>query len=111
LLLCTKIDRSILFGFDLLAFSRTFEGTVVTFVVASGHVLGSSLWFYGIRHINLSKATSIVIVYPLIAAVLAILMLGEDLTLAKIVGASFVFLSTLKLSRFRSISREQSIEK
>ncbi len=84
------------------------EAMLVAFYNSLSFSIGNSLWYFGMKHINLSKATSIMIAYPLVAAILAVFMIGEILSPVKIVGASLVFLSTLKLSQVRSVSRKQA---
>ena len=96
---------SVLFGLNPLDFSRTFQGTLIVLYMGFGYAIGNSLWYYGIKHINLSKGTSMIIMYPLISTILAILTLGETITAIKVVGILLVFLSTLILSRVKSVSR------
>jgi len=98
---------SIMFGLNPMDFSRTIQGTFVVLYMGFGYATGNSLWYYGIKHINLSKGTSIIIIYPLVSTVLAILTLGESLSNIKVVGMLLVFLSTLYLSRVKSVSREK----
>lgn len=83
------------------------QGMLVAFYASLSFSLGNSLWYFGVKHINLSKATSIMIAYPLVSAILAVIMIGETLSPVKIIGASLVFASTYMLSRVRSISREE----
>ncbi|MFQ6094786.1 MAG: EamA family transporter [Candidatus Bathyarchaeia archaeon] len=79
---------------------------MIAFYASLRYSLGNSPWYYGVKHINLSKTTSIMIAYPLVSAVLAVFAIGETLSLVKIVGVPLVFVSTLKLSQLRSTSRE-----
>ena len=83
------------------------QAMLVAFYASLSFSLGNSLWYFGVKHINLSKATSIMIAYPLVSAILAVFMIGEILSPVRIIGASLVFLSTLKLSQVRSVSRKQ----
>jgi len=84
------------------------QAMLVAFYASLSFSLGNSLWYFGVKHINLSKATSIMIAYPLVSAILAVFMIGEILSPVRIIGASLVFLSTLKLSQVRSVSRKQA---
>lgn len=96
---------SVLFGLNPLDFSSTLQGTLIVFYMGFGYAIGNSFWYYGIKHINLSKGTSMIIMYPLVSTILAILTLGETLTPIKVIGIILVFLSTLILSRVKSGSR------
>ncbi|MEM2111138.1 MAG: DMT family transporter [Candidatus Bathyarchaeia archaeon] len=102
----TLIGISVLAGWNLLEFSKTYEGTILMLYVIFASFIVNGLWYYGVKHINLSKATSINIIYPLISTILAILLLGEKLSYIKILGISLVFLCTLGLSRVKSVSRK-----
>lgn len=84
------------------------QAMLVAFYASLSFSLGNSLWYFGVKHINLSKATSIMIAYPLVSAILAVFMIGEILSPVRIIGASLVFLSTLKLSQVRSVSGKQA---
>lgn len=97
---------SLLLGYSLLEFMDTNTGMFVTIYLGFNFALGSSLWYYSLKYINLSKASSIMNIYPLIATILAILFIGETLSLMKFFGILFVLLSTLKLIRFKSTSRK-----
>ena len=53
---------------------------------AINYLLGNMLWYHTIRHMDLSKATAIILSYPVITFVLSVL-LGEDtFSITKIVG-------------------------
>jgi len=80
------------------------QAMLVAFYASLSFSLGNSLWYFGVKHINLSKATSIMIAYPLVSVILAVFMIGEILSPARIIGASLVFVSTFKLSQVRSVS-------
>lgn len=86
--------------------SSSSQAISVTFYTSLSFSLANSLWYYGVKHINLSKATSIMIAYPFVSAFLAVFMIGEALSSVTIIGASLVFVSTFRLSQVRSISRE-----
>jgi drug/metabolite transporter (DMT)-like permease len=98
---------SIFFRWSLLEFLRTPQGTAVTLYLGVGYALSNSLWYYGVKHLNLSKATSIMIAYPLFSTTLSILMLKETLSYVKIIGITLVFFSTMMLTQVRSTSRRE----
>jgi len=72
------------------------------FCLGINYALGNSFWYYGVKNINLSKATAIIITYPLISMILAILTLEEKLSPIKTLGICMIFLSVLRLSLLRS---------
>jgi len=87
-------------------FSRHSEAILIAFYASLRYSFGNYLWYYGVKCINLSKATSILIAYPMISAILGVFIVGEALSAVKIIGISLVFFSTLELSRIRSVLRE-----
>lgn len=93
---------SIAVGLDLAEFFKTSEGTVITSYLGLSYAFGGSLFYYAVTRINLSKATSIIITYPLLSTMLATITLREALPLVKIAGISIVFLSTVALSGIKS---------
>jgi len=77
---------------------------MMIFYLSINYALGNSFWYYGVKNINLSKATAIIITYPSISMILAILMLGEKLSPIKTIGIAMIFLSVLRLSLLRPVS-------
>ena len=71
------------------------------------YAIGNSLWYYGVKKIALSKATAIMITYPLIATFLAIGILGESPSTIKVIGIMMVFLSVLKLSLLKPVENKK----
>jgi drug/metabolite transporter (DMT)-like permease len=88
-------------------FLRTPETTLLTIFISLFYFVGIGLWYYGIKNMNLSKATSIMITHPLISAILAIIIIGERLSIVKLVGISIVYFSVLQLSRIQSFQKKQ----
>lgn len=56
------------------------------------------LWYNGMSLINLSKASGILITYPLFATIASVLVLGEKLTLTQVLGIPLTITSLLLLS-------------
>jgi len=90
---------------DAWTLSTGISESVVTVLLALGYALGNTLWYYGVRHLNLSKATSLLVVQPLVPTILGVLLLGETLSMVKVWGIVLVFLALLRLSQIRSVSR------
>lgn len=76
------------------------EGAMII-VVSISYAIGNSFWYYSVKNINLSRATSIIITYPLVSMILSILMLGEKISPVKLLGIAITFLSILGLSLLR----------
>jgi len=102
----TLLLISVVLGHDPSSEISSSQAISVTFYSSLSFSLANSLWYYGVKHINLSKATSIMIAYPFVSAFLAVFMIGETLSSVIIIGASLVFVNTFRLSQVRSISRE-----
>ena len=77
--------------------------SMMIFYLGVNYAIGNSFWYYGVKNINLSKATAIIITYPSISMVLAILTLGEKLSPIKAIGITMIFLSVLRLSLLRPV--------
>ncbi len=80
--------------------------TMVLFI-AQGLVLalGHLTWYLGVQKINLSKATAIIIPYPLVAIALSIVFLGEQLTYIHIIGGAIIFIAIIALTRIESLQK------
>lgn len=69
--------------------------------VSISYAVGNIFWYYSVKSINLSRATSIIITYPLVSMILSILTLGERISPIKLLGIAITFLSILGLSLLR----------
>jgi transporter family protein len=63
-----------------------------------GGLLGMITYFYALKLGEASRVVPIVASYPLIAAILSIIFLGELLTLPKIIGAIFIVIGVWLVS-------------
>lgn len=88
--------------------NMTLRDTVTIFCLSLSYAIGNSFWYYGIKNLNLSKATAIIITYPIIPVVLAIITLEEKLTIIKSIGIIMVFFSVIELSLLRSTDGRNS---
>jgi drug/metabolite transporter (DMT)-like permease len=104
----TMLIISVLFGGNPVGISGISGWVVLASCIGFGYSISSSLFYYSIKHINLSKATSILIAYPLVSTVLAIIALGETLSVLKVVGIALVFASTVSLARARTHASAQN---
>lgn len=96
----------ILSGLNLLEDVRDIAmGSVIMIAgVSVSYAIGNSFWYYSVKNINLSRATAIMITYPLISMVLSILTLKEGLSPTKLLGIAITFSSILGLSLLRGKS-------
>ena len=68
-----------------------FNGTAVLWGTLLGsaainYLLGNILWYHAIRNMDLSKATAIILSYPVITFVLSVLMGQDTVSVSKLVG-------------------------
>lgn len=118
----------------LIATARTLYGGVFLFVLSSlkgmnqydklgvkavlwillfqgiiGFALHYSIWYEAIKRLNLSKATTLVSVYPTFSIALARFILKEVPNLYQITGFAIIILGIFGLSRIKSEHREKNI--
>lgn len=75
---------------------------VLSYMVLIPMFLGYVLFGYGLKYISASKAITLTLFEPLVAAALAILLVGETLTMIGWVGMMLIFLCLGILSRVDS---------
>lgn len=68
-----------------------FNGTATLWETLLGsacinYLIGNTLWYHSIRHIDLSKATAIILSYPVITFVLSVLLGQDTVSISKIMG-------------------------
>ncbi|MCQ2410906.1 MAG: DMT family transporter [Elusimicrobiaceae bacterium] len=54
--------------------------------VAVNYVCGNTLWYHAIRNMDLSKATAIILSYPVITFVLSVLLKQDTISVSKLIG-------------------------
>jgi len=60
-------------------------GTLLGSVVVN-YVCGNTLWYHAIRNMDLSKATAIILSYPVITFVLSVLLKQDTISVSKLIG-------------------------
>ena len=70
------------------------NGSFQTFALAMGAVyyLELLVWFYAVRSIDISLASSITIPAPVVTMILAVVFLGETIAPYQVIGMTFVFI-------------------
>jgi drug/metabolite transporter (DMT)-like permease len=76
-----------------------------------GFALHYSIWYEAIKRLNLSKATTLVSVYPTFSIALARFILKEVPNFYQIAGFGIIILGIFGLSRIKSEHREKNIFK
>ncbi|HER23782.1 MAG TPA: DMT family transporter [Candidatus Atribacteria bacterium] len=76
-----------------------------------GFALHYSIWYEAIKRLNLSKATTLVSVYPTFSIALARLILKEIPNFYQIAGFGIIIMGVFGLSRIKSEHRENNILK
>jgi len=90
--------------FDLFL-SLTFE-QVVYILISGGLLFGYVLtWYWGLKYINLSKASTILLLAPVISLVLAFAWLGESVYFLQVVGSVLILVGAGVVVRTKSEKR------
>ena len=76
-----------------------------------GFALHYSIWYEAIKRLNLSKATTLVSVYPTFSILLAWLILKELPTFYQLAGFAIIMVGIFGLSGIKSEQREKNIIK
>ena len=75
-------------------------------VVSGGLLFGYVLtWYWGLKHINLSKASSILLLAPVISLVLGFAWLGEQVFVLQIIGSILILVGAFFVIRTKSEKR------
>jgi drug/metabolite transporter (DMT)-like permease len=83
------------------------EGWLGVFYLAVAvTVVGYFLWFQALTRVDASSAAPFLFIQPLLGAVIAILLLGEQLTWATIAGGALIVVSVSLVSRRKPIMIE-----
>ena len=63
-------------------------------------------WYWGLKYINLSKATSILLISPIIAVYLARIFLGETVSVMQAIGSFLILIGAFFITKIKSERRE-----
>jgi drug/metabolite transporter (DMT)-like permease len=75
----------------------------VLYLALAVTVVGYFLWFQALAQVDASSAAPFLFVQPLLGAVIAILLLGEQLTWATVIGGALIVVSVFIVSRRRPV--------
>jgi drug/metabolite transporter (DMT)-like permease len=78
----------------------------VLYMAIAVTVVGYFLWFQALTQVDASSAAPFLFIQPLLGAVIAILLLGEQLTWATIAGGALILISVYIVSRRSHITIE-----
>ena len=73
-------------------------------------VIGYFLWFQALTVVNASSAAPFLFIQPLLGAIIAILLLGDQLTWATIAGGALILTSVSLVSRRRAAREDRAKE-
>ncbi|MBR9679900.1 MAG: DMT family transporter [Candidatus Altiarchaeota archaeon] len=78
------------------------------YVIISTMMLGWYVltWYWGLKHISLSKATGILLISPVISLILGVLFLQEPVYSFQLVGSALILVGCYKLAKTRSAGVE-----
>jgi drug/metabolite transporter (DMT)-like permease len=79
----------------------------VLYILISGILLFFYVftWYWGLKHINLSKASTILLIAPVITLVLGMLWLGEKVLILQLVGSLLILIGAFFAIRNKSESK------
>ena len=79
---------------------------LVYIAVSGGLLFGYVLtWYWGLKYINLSKASTILLLAPVISLVLGFAWLGEEVFVLQIVGSILILAGAFVVARMKSEKR------
>ena len=79
---------------------------LVYIAVSGGLLFGYVLtWYWGLKYINLSKASTILLLAPVISLVLGFAWLGEEVFVLQIIGAILILGGAFVVARMKSTTR------
>ncbi len=75
----------------------------VLYMALAVTVIGYFLWFQALTQVDASSAAPFLFIQPLLGALIAVLLLGEQLTWATAAGGALILFSVLLVSRHRPV--------
>jgi len=87
--------------FDLLL---SLSGEQIFYIIVSGSFLFLYVltWYWGLRYINLSKASAILLLAPVVSLVLGMVWLGEQVFVLQLIGSLLILIGAFFVVRVRS---------
>lgn len=84
----------------------------ITYIIISGALLFLYVltWYWGLNYINLSKASTILLIAPVISLVLSIIYLNEKIFILQIIGSILILIGAFIIAKIKSEKRIQSQE-
>ncbi len=79
----------------------------ISTLILTGYVL---TWYWGLKYINLSKATTILLISPIISLVLGYYWLNESVLLLQLAGSALILIGAYLITQVKSERRVMSIE-
>jgi len=92
-----------------LLFSLTSAQILYTTISATLLLLYVLTWYWGLKHINLSKASTILLISPVITLILSVLFLEEQILLIPLLGSILILVGALVILRTKSEQKEKPI--
>jgi len=79
----------------------------LTYIAISGALLFTYVltWYWGLKYINLSKASTILLLSPVISLILAVAWLGEQITLTQAMGSLLILIGAYFIIGIKSEKR------
>lgn len=79
----------------------------ILYIAISGSILFLYVltWYWGLKYINLSKASTILLLAPVISLILGIIWLGEKVFVLQIIGSVLILAGAFVITRIKSEKR------
>jgi drug/metabolite transporter (DMT)-like permease len=79
----------------------------VLYIIISGAFLFLYVltWYWGLKYINLSKASTILLLAPVISLILGMIWLGEQVFILQIIGSVLILVGAFVITRIKSEKR------
>ena len=83
----------------------------VLYIFISGVFLLSYVltWYWGLKFINLSKASTILLISPVISLILGFIWLGEQVFILQLIGSFLILIGAFVMIKVKSERRNQEV--
>jgi len=90
-----------------LLFQLTAQHWIYIFISGTFLLLYVLTWYWGLKHINLSKASTILLIAPVISLILGSVWLGEKVFLVQLIGSALILIGAFFIIRTKSELKNQ----
>lgn len=99
----------ILLGKWNLLFSLTYQQIIYTVVSGLFLFLYVFTWYWGLKYINLSKASTILLLAPVISLILGVVWLNEQILILQLIGSALILIGGYFIIKSKSEKRVEEV--